>query len=88
MSIINQILNSRIDLVIGEGGSGIKPKSQKLFVPNATSFWVNTNMFTATLFHSQKNALPIKLNMHCDNHLVTAIIDTGFKSTLLADQYV
>ena len=82
VGVLNQVLNTRIDLAIGEVlgiskelsallGDKIKPKSTKLPVPIAASLPIATSVLT-------KDRGPlIQLHMQCDGRPITAIIDTG-----------
>jgi hypothetical protein len=82
VGVLNQVLNTRIDLAIGEVlgiskdlsallGDKIKPKSAKISVPIATALPV------ATSFYSKNRGLLIQLHMQCDGRPIRAIIDTG-----------
>lgn len=84
MSILNQMLNTRVDLAIGEV-LGISKELSGMFndkikfktppkpiAPVITSFPVK-----ATTFHAKNSALLIKIEMHVSGRPVVAIIDTG-----------
>ena len=83
MGVLNQVLNTRIDLAIGEVlgiskdlsallGDKIKPKSTKPPVPA-----IATALPIATSFYTKNRGLLIQLHMQCDGRPITAIIDTG-----------
>lgn len=82
LNIMNQILNTRIDLCVGEVlgiskeisgmiGDKMKPKVQRLTNPEVTGLPV------ATSFMVKDRGMLIKLHMQCDGPPFKAIIDTG-----------
>ena len=82
IGILKQVLDTRINLAIGEVlgiskdisallGDKIKPKSTRPSVPIAASLPVATSFFT------KNRGLLIQLHMQCDGRPITAIIDTG-----------
>jgi hypothetical protein len=82
IGVLNQVLNTRIDLAIGEVlgiskdlsallGDKIKPKSTKPPGPIVASLPI------ATSFYTKNRGLLIQLHMQCDGRPITAIIDTG-----------
>lgn len=82
VGVLNQVLNTCIDLAIGEVlgiskdllallGDKIKLKSSKPLVPMATALPI------AISFLAKNHGLLIQLHMQYDGRLITAIIDTG-----------
>jgi len=81
-NVLSQLLNTRIELGIGEVlgiskdlsallSDKIKPKTTKASVPIAASLPI------ATSFYTKNRGLLIQLHMQCDGRPITAIIDTG-----------
>jgi hypothetical protein len=84
IGVLNQVLNTCIDLAIGEVlgilkevstllGDKIKIKSK----PVAPITPIAASLLIATSFFSKNCGLLIQLKMQCDGRPVTAIIDTG-----------
>ena len=89
LGILNQMLNTRIDLAIGEVlgisrelssmlGDKIKPRSTKPLVPIAASLPI------ATSFYTKNRGLLIQLHMQCEGRPITAIIDTGSQLNIVS----
>ncbi|KAF7965113.1 hypothetical protein HWV62_45565 [Athelia sp. TMB] len=89
VSVLNQVLNTKINLAIGEvlgisrELSGlltdkIKVRTQKP-VPTAVS-----SMPVATSFHSETGSLLIRLDMQSDGESMNAIIDTGSQVNIVS----
>ena len=87
IGVLNQVLNTRIDLAIGEVlgiskdlstllGDKIKIKSKPV-APIAPITPIAASLPIATSFFSKNRGFLIQLNMQCDGRPVTAIIDTG-----------
>jgi len=83
VGVLNQVLNTRIDLAIGEVlgiskdlsallGDKIKLKTSKPSVPVATALPIS-----ATSFYAKNRGLLIQLHMQCEGRPIKAIIDTG-----------
>ena len=92
VGVLNQVLNTRIDLAIGEVlgiskdlsallSDKIKLKSSKPPVPMATALPIclssQSPQHIATSFFAKNRGLLIQLHMQCDGRPITAIIDTG-----------
>jgi hypothetical protein len=89
LGVLNQVLNTRIELAIGEVlgiskdlsallGDKIKPKTTKPSAPIVTSLQV------ATSFYTKNRGLLIQLHMQCDGRPITAIIDTGSQLNIVS----
>lgn len=89
LRVLNQVLNTRIDLAIGEVlgisrelstmlGEKIKPKSTKPSGPVVASLPI------ATSFYTKNRGLLIRLHMQCDGRPITAIIDTGSQLNIVS----
>jgi hypothetical protein len=89
LGILNQMLNTRIDLAIGEVlgisrelssmlGDKIKPRSTKPVMPIAASLPI------ATSFYTKNRGLLIQLHMQCEGRPITAIIDTGSQLNIVS----
>lgn len=96
MNVLDQVLNTRIDLAIGEVlgiskdlsyllGDKIKPKSmppKSNPMPVAASLAASVPI--ATSFYSTTRGLLIQLFMQCDGRPITAIIDTGSQLNIVS----
>ena len=98
VEVLNQVLNTRMDLAIGEvlGISKdlsalltdkIKPKSTKLSVPISASvaapISASSSAPVATSLFTKNRGLLIQLHMQCDGRPITAIIDTGSQLNII-----
>lgn len=88
LGVLNQVLNTKINLAISEVleiskelsgllGDKIKPKSQKPAVLMTTSLLITTS------FHMKNWGLLIQLHMQCNRHPITAIIDTSLQLNII-----